>query len=132
MLREPFIWHSAWSPYENTMRDLFGVVVAALALWSWAVSPAAADEDHDHERARKALEAGEIRPLKEIVGDVQHRCGGKVIEVELEEASHDGQRVWLYQLRMMMPKGDVWRLDVDAATTAILKVKGRGAEGACQ
>jgi uncharacterized membrane protein YkoI len=106
------------------MRNLFGVVAAALILTQGAATAAVADEDH--ERAREALQAGEIRPLKEIVESVQHRCGGKVIEVELDQNPGNGRRLWLYQLHMLMPTGNVLRLDVDAATTQILEVEGQG------
>lgn len=112
------------------MRDLLGAVLAILMLSPRVASLALADDDHD--RARDALTAGQIRPLKDIVGDVQRRCGGKVIEVELEQGSPESGPSWLYQLDMMMPTGDVLRLDVDAATTRILQVKGRGAEAACR
>jgi len=131
MLRAAFIWRSARPPYEKSMRQLLAVVPTALLLLS-AVSGAAAADDSDHERAREALKAGEIRPLKDIVGTVQSRCGGRVIEVELARRSRDGRRIWLYQIRMLTPKGDVLGLDVNAATTEILEVKGRGAPRACQ
>lgn len=113
------------------MRQLLAVVPTAVLLLS-AVSGTVAADDSDHERAREALKAGEIRPLKEIVGNLQNRCGGRVIEVELAEGSQDGRRIWLYQIRMLTPKGDVLGLDVNAATTEILEVKGRGAASACQ
>ncbi len=131
MLREPFIWRSGMGPYQGRMRALLGVVLAALLASPGAAGIAAADEE-DHDRARAALKAGEIRPLREIMSSVQVRCGGRVIEAELEEGSRDGRRIWLYQLRMMMPRGDVLRLDVDAATKEILKIKGRGADEACR
>lgn len=113
------------------MRNAAVVVPAVLMLVSGAAGLAFADES-DHERARKALQAGEIRPLKDIVGTLQRRCGGRVIEVELEERSLNGRRTWLYELRMMMPKGDVLGLAVDAATTEVLDVKGAGASSACR
>ena len=112
------------------MRALLGAVLAALPWWPGAAGIAVAEEDH--ERARAALTAGEIRPLREIMGSVQVRCGGHVIEAELEEGSRDGHRIWLYQLRVMTPRGDVLRLDVDAATKEILKIKGRSADEACR
>ncbi|HUI17272.1 MAG TPA: hypothetical protein VL244_06370 [Alphaproteobacteria bacterium] len=113
------------------MRQLLVVVPTALFLVRAGLGSVLADES-DHERARAALEAGEIRPLKDIVGTVQRRCGGRVIEVELVEGSHEGQPFWRYQLRMLMPRGDVLGLDVNAATTEILEVKGKGASSACQ
>jgi len=113
------------------MRQLLVVVPTALLVVSGAAGAAFGD-DSDHERARAALQAGEIQPLKDIVGSVESHCGGRVIEVELEERSLGGQQIWLYELRMLTPKGDVLGLDVNAATTEILGVKGRGASSACQ
>jgi uncharacterized membrane protein YkoI len=106
------------------MRDVVGIVTAVLILSQAVALDAIADEDH--ERAREALAAGEIRPLKEIVDNVQHRCGGKVIEVELDQNTSNGRQFWLYQLHLLMPTGDVLRLDVDAASAQILEVKGLG------
>lgn len=112
------------------MRNPWMAVLAVLVLSQKPTGLALADEDHD--RARNAVTAGQIKPLKEIVGDVQRRCGGTVIEVQLEQGSSEGSPAWLYQLDMMMPTGDVLLLDVDAATTQILQVKGHGAEAACR
>jgi len=113
------------------MRQLLVVAPAALLL-AWAEVGLAHADDSDHEQARKALEAGEIRPLKEIVGSVERRCGGRVIEVELHESSRGREPLWHYQLRMLTPGGNVFGLDVNAATTDILEVKGKGAASACR
>jgi|SRR5271169_13726 len=129
MLREAFISRSAGAAYLGNMRDPLCVFFTALALVPGAAGLALAGDDH--ELAREALTSGQIRPLGEIVNSVQSRCRGKVIEVELERTAREGGDLWLYQLRMMMPKGDILRLDVDAATTEILKVKGQGALDAC-
>jgi len=130
MLREAFISRSAEAAYPGAMRDPMRVLLAALVLVPGPGGFALAADDH--ELAREALTSGQIRPLGEIVNAVQSRCEGKIIEVELERSSRDGGDFWLYQLRMMMPKGDILRLDVDAATSQILKVKGQGAKGACR
>lgn len=113
------------------MRQLLVVVPTALLVVSGAAGAAFGD-DSDHERAREALQAGEIQPLKDIVGSVESHCSGRVIEVELEQRALGGQQIWLYELRMLTPTGDVLGLDVNAATTEILGVKGRGASSACQ
>ncbi|MFI4986931.1 MAG: PepSY domain-containing protein [Alphaproteobacteria bacterium] len=113
------------------MRELMVVVPTAFLLVSGAMGVTRADEN-DHERAREALQAGQVRPLKDIVGSVQRRCGGRVIEVELEERPQGEGHQWLYELRMLMPKGDVLGLELNAATAEILGVKGRGASRACQ
>lgn len=137
MLRVAFISRSGMASYLNAMLDFPRALVAALLMvpglvGAALVGTAGADDDRDHDRARAALRAGEIRPLKQIVDVVQDRCRGKVIEVELDRRSREGHDFWLYELRMLMPKGDVLRLDVDAATVEILKIKGQGAKEACQ
>jgi uncharacterized membrane protein YkoI len=40
--------------------------------------------EEDHERARKALEAGEVLPLKAILQRVERAHPGQVMDVELE------------------------------------------------
>lgn len=74
----------------------------------------------DQERARAALAAGEIRPLSEILAEIERRYIGRVIEVELDR--EDGR--WVYDFKLLPPSGRVYELEVDAATAALLKSKG--------
>jgi uncharacterized membrane protein YkoI len=80
--------------------------------------PAAARDDQD--RARAALAAGEIRPLSEILAEVERRYVGRVIEVELDR--EDGR--WVYDFKLLPPSGRVFELEIDAATAALLNSKG--------
>lgn len=82
--------------------------------------PAHADRRRDHEQARAALARGEIKPLAEILTEVEKRWVGQVIETELE---HDDGR-WVYDLRMLPPSGRIYRLTLDAATGKLLKSRG--------
>jgi len=88
--------------------------------------------DNDYDRARQALAAGQIRPLGQIVGIVQLRCGGRVIEVELDDHEEYGRHTWFYLLRMMRPTGDVLSLTVNAATTQIVRIRGHNIPVTCQ
>ncbi len=83
--------------------------------------PARAQERRDHERARAALEAGEIRPLAEILAEVERRYRGRVIEADLER--DDGQ--WLYELKILPPNGRMFVVEIDAATGALLRSRGQ-------
>ena len=83
--------------------------------------PARADEA-DHERARQALEAGEIMPLRVILERVERDYPGRVMEVELER--EDGR--WLYEIRLVQRGGRMLKLEVDGADAKVLSVKGRG------
>ena len=113
------------------MRSPLAAVLAGL-IWVAGGAGAAHAVDNDHERAREALAAGQIRPLKDILASLEERCGGRVIEVELEAGPPASRSAWQYELRMMMPQGDVLGLDVDAATTQILQVRGHGAPDTCR
>ena len=92
---------------------------ALLALLLLAL-PAAAQDRRDHERARAALEAGQIRPLTEILAEVERRYRGRVIEADLER--DDDQ--WLYELKILPPNGRVFIVELDAATGKFLRSRG--------
>jgi uncharacterized membrane protein YkoI len=96
----------------------------AACLAALAIRPAAARDHDDQERARAALAAGEIRPLAEILAEVERRYIGRVIEVDLDR--EDGR--WVYELKLLPPSGRVFELEVDAATAAVLRSKGPALE----
>jgi len=101
---------------------LIGLILAfALAL------PCHADEQrdnrHDHDRARRALEAGEILPLKTVLEKVGRDTPGQVMEVELER-KHER---WVYEIKLLRPGGSLVKLWVDASDGTILDRRGRGA-----
>jgi len=83
-------------------------------------APAMGRERRDHERARAALEAGEIRPLSDLLTEVERRFRGRVIEAELEQ--DDGQ--WLYDIKILPPNGRVFDVELDAATGALIRSRG--------
>lgn len=77
----------------------------------------ASGERRDHERARAALEAGQIRPLSEILSGVERQFHGRVIEAELE--TDDGQ--WRYEIKILPSNGEVFTVVLDAATGAVIR-----------
>lgn len=79
-----------------------------------------AQERRDHERARAALEAGQIRPLSDLLSEVERRYRGRVIEAELDR--DDTQ--WLYELKILPPNGRVFIVELDAATGTLLRSRG--------
>ena len=78
-----------------TRKRLFVLGLLALPL------PAFAQDRRDHERARAALEAGQIRPLAEVLAEAERRFRGRVIEAELERDDDN----WLYELKILPPNG---------------------------
>ena len=93
------------------MKKLITIFGIALVL----AGPMQADDDQD--RAFRALEAGEILPLDEILRRVSDVAAGVPIEVELER--DDG--AWVYSLEIRGPRGRIVELEVDAATGQVLE-----------
>lgn len=81
-------------------------------------APALADRD-DQDRARRALQAGEILPLSDILAAAAAARPGRVIEVELER--DDGR--WIYELDLVTPGGRLYELEIDAATATVLELE---------
>lgn len=75
-----------------------------------------ADDRHDHDRARAAVQAGEVLPLRQVLEALRRTEPGEVLEVELEQ---DAGR-WVYELKLLRPDGTLRRLKVDARTAAVL------------
>ena len=94
--------------------------MAAVMLAIAAVLPVQASDSRDHDRARDALEAGEIMPLKTILERVERDTPGQVLEVELEREA--GR--WIYEIKLLAAGGSIMELEIDASDGAVLKRKG--------
>jgi len=97
--------------------------VAAIGLAAAACLPAAAARDRadDHERAREAVRAGEVMPLGQVLERIAPSHPGQVLEVELER--DDGR--WVYELKLLATDGSLLRLELDARTAEVLRVRRR-------
>lgn len=87
--------------------------------------PLMASDAQDHERARRALEAGEVMPLRAIIEVVERDHPGQIVELELER---DHGR-WLYEIKLLRPDGSLAKLEVDARDGRVLSIRGRDADG---
>jgi len=97
---------------------LVGIFLAfALAL------PSHADDLRDHDRARRALEAGEILPLRTVLETLARDTPGQVMEVELERK---GER-WVYEIKLLRAGGSLVKLRVDARDGTIIPRREHGA-----
>lgn len=77
--------------------------------------------DSDQDRARAAVQAGKVLPLKTVLERVEREHPGQVLEVELE---HDDGR-WIYEIKLLQPGGRLVKLELDAASGAVLQRKER-------
>lgn len=85
-----------------------------------------ADNERDHDRARQALEAGEVLPLRTILERVEREYPGQVIDVELEREQESGQDRWVYKIKVLRSGGALIKLKVDARDGSIIGRKGPG------
>ena len=85
-----------------------------------------AEEGRDHDRARRAVEAGEVLPLRTILERVEREYPGQVIDVELERESENGTERWVYKLKLLRSGGSLIKLKVDARDGSIVGRKGPG------
>lgn len=91
-------------------------VSGALVVAALAAVPSYAGDGHDHDRARQALEAGEILPLRTILDRVERDYPGQIMEVELEQK---GER-WIYEVKVLRTGGALVKLKFDGRTGNVL------------
>jgi uncharacterized membrane protein YkoI len=73
----------------------------------------------DHEEARRAVEAGEIRPLAEILTTIKGKIPGEVVGVKLEREAG----AWMYELRVVDGQGRLFEIHVDAKSGQVERTK---------
>jgi uncharacterized membrane protein YkoI len=79
--------------------------------------------EEDHERARRALEAGEVLPLKTILERVERAYPGQVMDVELEREREASGELWIYKVKVLRTGGSLVKLKVDARDGTVLGSK---------
>lgn len=101
------------------MRSRCRPVLLLLSLLVFAPGLLAGDRDHD--RAREALEAGKILPLRTIIEMLDRDYPGQILEVELDR--EDGQ--WVYEIKLLRESGALIKLVLDAKDGTLISIKGR-------
>lgn len=102
------------------MRRSFLTLLLAVGLAASGGAVRADDDDDDHDRARAAVEAGEIRPLTQLLVEVEKRYVGQVVDTDLDR--EDGR--WVYEFKLLPPSGRMFRVELDAATGAVRRTRG--------
>lgn len=98
-------------------------LVALLLMGFWPASMAFAGSEQD--KARDAYQRGEIMSLSEIRRNVHRDFEGEIIGTKFRSPSGREER-YIYKFRVLSPDGNVIRVDVDARTSRVLRVKGKG------
>lgn len=113
----------AWVPAVVVNRSMMLLRLLRVILLSACIgiAPVQADSRQDHEIARRALEAGEILSLRQVLERIEREHHGQVLEVELEQ---EDQR-WIYEVKMLRRDGGINKLIIDARDGRVLEIKGR-------
>lgn len=98
--------------------------LAAVLLTGALGLPAWASDHRDHERARQAVQAGQVLPLRTVLERLEREHPGQVLEIELEQ--DDG--LWIYEVKLLQAGGQLLKLKLDARTAALLGSKSRPAK----
>ena len=98
---------------------------AGLLLAGLLAAPLAQASDKDHERARQAVQAGQVMPLPALLDKLALTHPGQVLEVELERERKEGVEVWVYEIKLLQPDGQLIKLELDAKTAEVLRSKMR-------
>jgi len=108
-------------PHHSVMKinHVFFVLIAAAML----LFPAAHSREADHERAREALSQGEIHSLSDMLAAISPQFPGEIIEVKLHRRKKEED--WIYEFKILDSEGILKKIEVDAATREILKIKGK-------
>ena len=94
-------------------------LVLAVAM---AATGVRASSDSDHDRARDAVQAGQVLPLKTVLERLEREHPGQVLEVELER--DDGR--WIYEVKLLQSGGRLVKFELDARSGEVLKRRDRG------
>lgn len=94
------------------------VIACLLLLSAWMSAPVRA-EAPDHDRARSAVEAGQIRPLQDILAEVRRQVPGRMLDARLQQNGR-----WVYEVILLQAEGQVVAVTVDAQTGQVLGVEG--------
>ncbi|MDN4987064.1 PepSY domain-containing protein [Bradyrhizobium sp. WYCCWR 13022] len=92
------------------------LTLAAALLLAASGAPAFA---RDHDDARRAVEAGEIRPLADVLNMVKDKLRGEVVGVKLEREAG----AWKYEFRVVDEKGRLLEIHVDARSGEVERTK---------
>lgn len=79
------------------------------------------DDKADQAAAARARASGEIRPLTEIIDDVQKAHPGEIVAIELDR----DHGKWIYEVKLVEPGGRLVEVYVDARDKTILKIEGK-------
>lgn len=100
----------------SSIHRFFPLRATVLVLAALSSAGAMARDRGDHERAREAVVAGQILPLRTVLERLEREQAGQVLEIELESE----ERRWIYEVKLLQPGGQLLKLEIDAGTGEVI------------
>jgi uncharacterized membrane protein YkoI len=106
----------------HRLRSLPHIALTSLLASALLAAPALAS-DKDHDRAREAVKAGQVMPLRSVLERLEREHPGQVLDVELDLEKEGGVERWVYEIKLLRQGGSLVKLEVDARTGAVISRK---------
>ena len=110
----------------NTLQrylSLFAALWLVLALGG--VSTAQASSDLSPQQIRQAHQAGDIKSLRWVLGQIQSEFPGQVLDAELTKNKKNKYHRYIYKIKLLQNDGHIIKLYLAANTAEVLRVKSR-------
>ncbi|MCB1862998.1 MAG: hypothetical protein KDI47_14910 [Gammaproteobacteria bacterium] len=104
--------------------SLSGWMVPLLMVAALSTPLAAADQNPAF-----AIGAEQVAPLRDLLAQLSENYPGRVLEVELEREAVGREDIWVYEVKLLTDRGRVLKLEYDAVSLELLKVKGKAGDG---
>ncbi len=65
----------------------------------------------------------EIASPRDLLAVVDKTHQGRILEVEMEREDVGGIEIWVYEVKLLTPKGKVYELEYNAITLELLKTE---------
>ena len=108
--------HSTMSVFSSSLLQIALIFVTLLAGQTMVAGEQANDRRHDHDLARQGQMQQTMVPLRTVITAVHQNIPGDIAGIELERRGAN----WLYEIKVISPKGVMIEVHIDAGTGAIL------------
>lgn len=85
-----------------------------------------ADDHLDQDGARQAVEAGRALPYPEVQARLRQACDCQILEAKLHPENEHGRRFLVYEIKAISSAGQLFKLEMDAASGEVLHMKSKG------
>ncbi|PWC12374.1 peptidase [Brenneria roseae subsp. americana] len=87
---------------------------------------ALAGDKHEQDLARSALQSGQAIPFATVQSRLMEECQCQVLEAKLHSEKKHDDKWFIYEIKAITPNGRIVKLEMDARSGNILRMKNKG------